>query len=262
MPRNANTCECRLCGNVVVMCSRHSMRNHLRLCKGEAENSDESMSDDNADDDMFADNVAPVVELTRPLRVGADFDDYDHLDQFMKMGRVQCSEADKQLVKFVHMSCTGYGVSRNFSAAMLRYAKESGGRNVHLPDSWKLCVSRMTEMIVDLEGPRKTFTLDVSIPDNVRDLLADPGQTHIRFEFECPILELMRVAMFSKTCQSWDNVALSYEDNDGHLDDFCNGERYKRIAADLSPGGAILGAVLATDGICLDKAMFDSQEVC
>ena len=113
-----------------------------------------------------------------------------------------------------------------------------------------------------MEGKRKTFTLNVAIPDNVRELLADPSQSHIQFEFECPITEMIRVAMFSKTCKSWANVALSYEDNNGYLDDFCNGDRYKRIAGSISRGGAILGAVLATDGICLDKCMFDSPEVC
>ena len=242
------------------------MRNHMRKCEGEAVNSEESAaenSDGNDDDDMFEDHVAPELEDLRPINTNvADLDDVEHMNQFMKWGRVVCSEADMQLVKFMYMTCSGYGVSRSFSKAMLGYAKESGGRNVHLPDSWSLCVDRMTALIVDLEGPRKTFTLDVAIPEAVRAMLADPTQTHIGFEFECPITELLRVAMLSRTCQSWDNVALSYEDNDGHLDDFCNGERYKRIAADLSPGGAILGAVLATDGICLDKAMFDSQEVC
>jgi hypothetical protein len=63
--------------------------------------------------------------------------------------------------------------------------------------------------------------------------LADPGQTHVTFEFECPVTELLRIAMFSKTTQDWNNVALSYEDNGGYLDDFCNGGRYKRIADDL-----------------------------
>ena len=74
-------------------------------------------------------------------------------------------------------------------------------------------------------------------------------------------MEMIRVAMFSATCQNLDNVAFAYEDNGGYLDDFCNGDRYKRITASLSRGGAILGAVLATDGICMDKCMFDSQEV-
>jgi hypothetical protein len=112
-----------------------------------------------------------------------------------------------------------------------------------------------------MEGGRKTFQLEVPIPNDVRAMLADPKQTHIGFSFECPITEMIRIAMLSQTCKSWDNVALSHEDNKGYLDDFCNGERYKRIAEDMSPGGAILGAVLATDGICLDKCMFDSQEV-
>ena len=119
----------------------------------------------------------------------------------------------------------------------------------------------MMGLIEKLEGRRKTYSLDVEIPMDVRKLLADPSQTHIAFEFECPITAMIRVAMFSRTCKSWDNVAFTYEENDGYLDDFCNGDRYKRIAENMSPGGAILGAVLATDGICLDKCMFDSQEV-
>jgi hypothetical protein len=122
-------------------------------------------------------------------------------------------------------------------------------------------MEKTTALIGKLEGKRRTFTLDVAVPQDVRDLLADPSQTHITFEFECPITEMIRVAMFSKTCKKWEIVALSYEDNNGYLDDFCNGDRYKRIAKSMSPGGAILGAVLATDGICLDKCMFDSQEV-
>ena len=96
---------------------------------------------------------------------------------------------------------------------------------------------------------------------SVRELLADQNQAFISFEFECPITEMIRVVMFSKTCKNWSNVALSYEDTHGHLDDFCNGDRYQRIAASMSPDSAILGAVLATDGICMDKCIFDSQEV-
>jgi hypothetical protein len=144
---------------------------------------------------------------------------------------------------------------------MLQYCKSTGGSNLHLPDTWKRCVEVTTDLIEQLEGKRKTFTLDVPIPQAVRVLLADPGQSTIAFEFECPIMEMIRVAMFSRTCQNLNNVAFAYEDNDGYLSDFCNGDRYKRITASMSTGSAILGAVLATDGICMDKCMFDSQEV-
>ena len=91
--------------------------------------------------------------------------------------------------------------------------------------------------------------------------LADPDQSHIHFEFECPITELVRVAMLSKTTKDWDNVVLRHEHNDGYLEDMCNGDRYRRLTASVSAGGAILGCIFATDGICMDKAQFDSQDV-
>jgi hypothetical protein len=247
------------------------MRNHKRICIHDHEEVMESDADDYeevlydvdhnnhrsslndiAEEPMDASAVPVVVSLV---------DDWQQLTQFLQHGRCVCSEGDLQLVKFISMAHRGYGVSRSYSEGMLDYAKESGGSNVHLPDSWRACVELTSSLIEKMQGKRKTFTLDVPIPENVRVLLADPKQTHIGFEFECPITEMVRIAMFSETCQNWDNVALSYEENDGFLDDFCNGDRYKRIAADISPSGAILGAVLATDGICLDKCMFDSQEV-
>ena len=72
---------------------------------------------------------------------------------------------------------------------------------------------------------------------------------------------MLRIACLSDTCKDTSNMAFSYEPNGGMLEDICNGERYRRIADDLGRGSAILGSILATDGICLDKCMFDSQDV-
>jgi hypothetical protein len=273
--REEGTSKCLRCGEVFQLYSRHSMFNHERTCEGELERvssddgSDDGSADGSDDDDVSMlnvdDDVNPVIAggASRPVPCPhvTGFDDFGHLTQFLGMGRFRCSQAERQVIEFVHMNQRGYGVSRSFSEGLLKYSKDAGGKNMHLPDCWKTCVQFTSGCIDALQGKRKTFHMDVPIPENVRELLADRRQTHIAFEFECPILEMVRVAMFSQTCQNMDNVALSYEDNDGHLDDFCNGDRYKRIAADMSPGGAILGAVLATDGICLDKCMFDSQEV-
>ena len=251
---------CRYCGEKVVVNGTFSMRNHERNCAL-------STFDRDSDDDVLFEPLEPATPLDLEaiddprLDVVCADEDYDHLHQFMSLGRCHCSEAELQLVKFVNMAQEGYGVSRQFSRTMLNYAKASGGLNNHLPDTWTRCVHIATDLVEELTGKRKTFTLDIPIPDSVRELLADPRQTHIAFEFECPITEMIRVAMFSRTCQDLDNVAFSYEENDGYLDDFCNGDRYKRIAATINRGSAILGAVLATDGICLDKCMFDSQEV-
>jgi hypothetical protein len=264
----ANPRVCDQCGREVSIYNCYSMRNHVRVCTETGDLDSEEDIVNACESDV---NMVDTEEDPRPLMPG-DLDasttsncylnDFDHLNQYMETGRCVCTEAQLQLVKFIHMAHGGYGVSRAFSVGMLEYSKEAGGQNLHLPDSWGKCVEETTELIEALEGKRKTFTLNVAIPDNVRELLADPSQTQIQFEFECPITEMIRVAMFSKTCKSWANVALSYEDNNGYLDDFCNGDRYKQIAGSISRGGAILGAVLATDGICLDKCMFDSQEVC
>jgi hypothetical protein len=231
------------------------------------DDSEDDLVDDSEDENEVYDvhdeplDAVPEYEDVDYVPVNVGLDDFEHLTQFMDTGRCVCTNAELQLVKFVVMAQGGYGVSRHFSEGMLAYCKASGGKNVHLPDVWKACVEQTTGLIEKLEGSRKTFKLDVPIPDNVRELLADPKQTHIEFQFECPITEMIRVAMFSATCQNLKNVAFSYEDNGGFLDDFCNGERYKRIADAMPHGGAILGAILATDGICLDKCMFDSQEV-
>ena len=244
------------------------MRNHHRLCVGVAmDDSEDDLVDASEDENEVYDvhdeplDVIPAYEDVCDVPVNVGLSDFEHLTQFTDTGRCVCTEAELQLVKFVVMAQGGYGVSRHFSEGMLAYCKGAGGKNVHLPDSWKACVDQTTGLIEKLEGTRKTFKLDVPIPHNVRELLADPKQSHIEFQFECPITEMIRIAMFSATCQNLKNVAFSYEDNNGNLDDFCNGERYKRIAAAMPHGGAILGAVLATDGICLDKCMFDSQEV-
>ena len=89
----------------------------------------------------------------------------------------------------------------------------------------------------------------------------DPGQTTIHFAFEDPIVEMMSIAMFSDTCKSPENMVCSYEYDDGILSDICNGDRHRRMSEAPPKGSAILGSVLATDGTCLDKCMFDSQDV-
>ena len=265
---------CIDCGQVFTIANKYSRANHRQFCylQNAPHDSEEEIVAALGEDVLMVDPVdnglvgeVNGVHAAMGMRCRGKMsrlEDFDHLNQFMATGRCACSDDELQLVKFLHMAHCGYGVSRAFSIGMLQYAKESGGKNVHLPDNWKRCVENTTRLIEKLEGERKTYTLDVEIPMDVRELLADPSQTHVGFEFECPVTEMIRVAMFSRTCKSWENVALTYEDNDGYLDDFCNGDRYKRIAANISPGGAILGAVLATDGICLDKCMFDSQEVC
>ena len=223
--------RCSFCCQTIDCTGKWTLTNHERQCRGAEAPADVldntqveevHMLDDDADvtDPVIADDVGVVRVVHEGLH-----DNFDHLMQFLRNGRCVCTEDELQLIKFVFMAQGGYGTSREFSEGMLAYAKASGGKNMYLPDSWGACVDRSYMLIRRLEGRRQTLGLEVPIPQNVRVLLADPAQSHISFEFECPIIEMVRVAMFSKTCKSWENVALSFEENGGYLTDFCNGDR-------------------------------------
>ena len=71
-----------------------------------------------------------VEQLCTPTVCGLD--DFEHLTQFLTLGRCHCNKEELQVVKFVHMAHDGYGVSRHFSERMLEYCKSTGGSNVHL----------------------------------------------------------------------------------------------------------------------------------
>ena len=76
-----------------------------------------------------------------------------------------------QLVKFVQMAHHGHGMSREHTERLLAYCKASGGGNIHLPDTWKACMQHCTTLIERLQGPRKTYAVDVEIPTHVRELV-------------------------------------------------------------------------------------------
>ena len=169
--RNTHRVVCRKCLQQVANTRKHSIRNHERLCL-DLHAFQEDVFDASASDDGTVvllqgdlDDGGPPALGVVPTRPSANgLRNFDHLTQFLELGRCVCSDEELQLVKFVHMSHGGYGVSRNFSEGMLAYAKASGGRNFHLPDTWKSCVDRTHHLIQLLEGNRKTFQMDVPIP--------------------------------------------------------------------------------------------------
>ena len=70
------------------------------------------------------------------------------------------------------MTQTGYGVSRAFTDATLKYCVESGGKNNLLPHSFKACEKVAEGLIDTLQGKRKTYVIDIPIPVEVRLLVS------------------------------------------------------------------------------------------
>jgi hypothetical protein len=77
-----------------------------------------------------------------------------------------------QVLKFMAMTQTGYGVSRAFTDATLKYCVESGGKNNLLPHSLNACEQVAEGLIDTLQGKRKTYVIDIPIPLEVRLLVS------------------------------------------------------------------------------------------
>jgi hypothetical protein len=54
---------------------------------------------------------------------------------------------------------------------MLEYCLESGGDNIHLPQNLEACETVVMKMVEELQGKRKTYQIDVPIPNDVKELV-------------------------------------------------------------------------------------------
>ena len=76
------------------------------------------------------------------------------------------------MLKFLQMTQTGYGVSRQYTEGILKYCVESGGKNNLLPDSFDACKNVAEGLIAKLQGDRKTYVIDIPTPLEVRQLVS------------------------------------------------------------------------------------------
>jgi hypothetical protein len=76
-----------------------------------------------------------------------------------------------QALKFLLMTQHGYGVSREYARNNLSYSIESGGNNILLPSTLEAVEKNVMRKIIAMQGHRKTYELDIPIPDDVRQLV-------------------------------------------------------------------------------------------
>jgi hypothetical protein len=102
-------------------------------------------------------------------------------------------------------------------------------------------------------------TATFQIPEAVRRYQTDPSLTEVTFQYSDPIHALVSMLHFNPLAADWDNLCFTYEESEVY-DDFCNGERVKRIQASIPRGSAQLNAVMYFDGIQQDEAGFVSVD--
>jgi len=150
-------------------------------------------SDDEPLDEVNESRVEEMIEKAMMLVTAEGDGGYFH--DFLSLGPVECSSGDKQVrtcpvtsipfsyapscclfwnyqvLKFIQMTQHGYGVSRACSRNMLACCLESGGDNIHLPQNLEACETVVMKMVEELQGKRKTYQIDVPIPNDVKELV-------------------------------------------------------------------------------------------
>ena len=100
-----------------------------------------------------------------------------------------------------------------------------------------------------------TFT----IPESIKKYLTDTSLNEVTFQYTDPVDVLVGMLHFNETAADWDNLCFTYEASDVY-DDFCNGDRVKRIQEFIPAGAAQLNAVMYFDGIQQDESGFVSVD--
>ena len=66
------------------------------------------------------------------------------------------------------------------------------------------------------------------IPDYVKPFISNPNLHSVDFQYQDPIQAMIGMLHFNPLAADWDNLCFTYEEGDEY-DDFCNGDRVKRI---------------------------------
>ena len=274
---------CNACGEVVG--GGWEFVHHMRVVHGEGEAALAEADDDNGnddpdgdhDDDPDDDNDEGPNHQNGAIVNPADIEhapgiaDYlDHLERrgtldiasvmkFTGWGELEPDLSLTETLKFLRAVCAKQGSSNLHSEGILRYVR---GTSQHmafaLPKTLRTCWKRVDRAHRDMSGPLTVVSQTTNIPRAIQDLMTDPMES-VTFEFVDPTEALARLLLFSPLAAVRANLALNYEAGDTY-DDFCNGDRWKRVQAALPAGASALTCTIFFDGINMDAKGFATSD--
>ena len=117
--------------------------------------------------------------------------------------------------------------------------------------SFLFCVMTVTvsmplfscNLVVAVVGKHTLKYTTIEIPPENRPCLTDVTQESVTFEYKDPIVALVSMLHFNPLAADWENLCFTYEPSDVY-DDFCNGDRVRRIQESIPEGTAELNAVM------------------
>jgi hypothetical protein len=192
----------------------------------------------------------------------------NYFTQFMDWGSLKKDAGvgtytDPQLVslRFLQALETGDSLSMARQQTLLSNAISMGGRATFLQRDirlhWKF-VSERHELLTVARGLRHT---EFSVPPEVQQLLGHNPPLTIPFSCENIVLVVMRLLLLNPFSGTKGNLQFKYEES-SYYDDYCTGDRWKRVMDDVSKGKFALFFTLFIDSLIQDKGGFVSAKGC
>jgi hypothetical protein len=224
----------------------------------------EAVSDSDDDDDEFSEDIALFVHDGVALRYRSKFLHWGYSEDgsgpYTTGSEHPYSLPQLVTLRFLLALETGDPLSYNRQQVLLANARVMGGDalllhpNIH--HHWSY-VAAAHELLTQSRGLRQT---SFPIPTAVQQLLGLDAPTSVPFQCEDIVLTLVRLLLLNPFNKE-ENVQLLYEDSDFY-DDYCNGDRWKRVLAACSKGSLALFFTLFIDGLQQDKGGFVTAKGC
>ena len=152
----------------------------------------------------------------------------------------------------------GTGASRRTAQEVLNFIHTVHGTAYSLPTQIKHCWKYVAKQHAVLTAHRKMVVCTYPVPKDIQLLMSRPV-TQVVMKYVDPTEALVRLLVCSPLAADRKNLAFFPEDSE-YYDDYCTGERMRRIHNVLPAGSAALSGVLFFDEINQDKKGFITGE--
>ena len=181
----------------------------------------------------------------------------EHIMKYMDWGPKPISKKEEDVAEFLSNVTSGVGMSKAKIENLLRlWNKRKGEDSLPLKEDtcWEVIEAAHARMAAPLE--RRSVT--VPIPEAVQALLFEPMES-LTWEFWNPcevLIRLMTMGPLSAIASAFALFPMESE----YLDDFCHGEKMKRIFEALPRHTSALSSIMYFDALYLDEKGYVSGE--
>jgi hypothetical protein len=180
-----------------------------------------------------------------------------HMLKFMEWGPMPLTQQEANIAEFLSTVTSGVGMSEAKIKKLLNLWNKHHA-NSWLPETEESCWNILEKAHARMTSSFKTRCVTVAIPAEVQMLLYEPLQS-ITWTFWNPIEVLVRLLTMGPLAAIPSTFALFPVESE-YLDDFCHGEKLKRIYNAIPRNTCVLSSILFFDEINRDQKGYATGE--